>query len=230
VFVLTTLWDAAAIVAGLDDKRYTYAELMFDLCVVPPHEISDTLPPQWNCLERYDPGTTKLLHYTLVPTQPWKSERNPLGGLWSAHYAEAVAAGCVPREEVEHGIARGHLRRDMLTCFDIPPLVTSTAPTSERIRSLELEVRAARGQALMAETRADALRAEIDALERELSRLRGRGRGSSATRSRIPFASRPARSNAWCGGLPDPATAGVRDRRTGRLGGRSPGHRDATRT
>ena len=71
-------WDIDEIVGGLDEGKYDYQQLMFDLCVVEPDEINDNLPPVWNHLEHYEPGETKLLHYTVVPTQPWKNDKNPL--------------------------------------------------------------------------------------------------------------------------------------------------------
>jgi Glycosyl transferase family 8 len=100
-------WDVDEIIADLDGGRYTYQELMSDVCIVPPGEIADTIPPEWNDLEHYEPGRTKLLHYTVVPTQPWRSDENPLGDLWTSWYEEAVAAGAVPPEEVEALIERG---------------------------------------------------------------------------------------------------------------------------
>lgn len=159
-------WDAAAIVRGLDEGLYTYAQLMLDLCIVPPDEIAETLPAGWNCLERYDPLTTRLLHYTVVPTQPWKSDANPLGNLWMARYAEAVAAGAVPAEEVEQGIANGFLKPALAGCLPLAPApegagTTARVDPTARWRSLELEARAARGEALMAQVRASALAEEL---------------------------------------------------------------------
>jgi lipopolysaccharide biosynthesis glycosyltransferase len=100
------LWDVDEIVAGLDEGRYTYEELMSDLCIVGPDDVANTIPTAWNDLERFDPGETRLLHYTVVPTQPWKNDENPLGELWMEAYREAVAAGAVPPEEVEWMVDR----------------------------------------------------------------------------------------------------------------------------
>jgi hypothetical protein len=172
-------WDAAAIVRGLDEGRYTYGQLMFDLCVVPPDEIAESLPPAWNCLERYDPATTKLLHYTVVPTQPWKNDANPLGYLWMAQYAEAVAAGAVPTEEVKEGIARGFLKPALASCLPLAsgpaqPHATARLDQAARHRSLELEARAARGEALMAEARSRALEEELDRIRNSWTWRAGR--------------------------------------------------------
>ncbi|MEA2825955.1 MAG: hypothetical protein QOG43_394 [Actinomycetota bacterium] len=101
-------WDAAKIVAGLDEGRYTYEELVYDLCIAGQDGVADTIPPEWNHLEHHDPST-RLLHYTVVRTQPWKVEKNPLGHLWLAAFAEGLEAGAVSPDDVEAGIAAGHL-------------------------------------------------------------------------------------------------------------------------
>jgi hypothetical protein len=83
---------------------------MFDLCVVEPDEINDNLPPVWNHLEHYVPGETKLLHYTVVPTQPWKNDRSPLKEIWEPEFQEARAAGVVHPQEALRLARRGHIK------------------------------------------------------------------------------------------------------------------------
>jgi hypothetical protein len=107
-------WKVDDIVAGLDDGLYTYAQLMFDLCVLDPTEIDLTLPPEWNHLERYEPERTKLVHFTVVPTQPWKNDDNPLSELWVSWFRQAVDAGAVTVEEVEAAVRAGHVKRSLL--------------------------------------------------------------------------------------------------------------------
>ena len=103
-------WKIDDIVRGLDDGRYDYDALVSDLCIVEPDLVGDSIPIEWNHLERYEPGVTKLLHYTVVPTQPWRADGNPLGELWMDAYRDAVAAGAIPPEEVEALIAAGHVK------------------------------------------------------------------------------------------------------------------------
>jgi hypothetical protein len=103
-------WNVDEIIGGLDEGRYTYQDLMFDLCVVDPDEINDNLPPVWNHLEHYVPGETKLLHYTVVPTQPWKNDRNALKDLWEPEFQEARAAGVVHPQEALRLARRGHIK------------------------------------------------------------------------------------------------------------------------
>lgn len=113
-------WKADEIVAGLDEGRYTYEQLIYKLRLVEPDAVADTIPPQWNHLERFEPGVTKLLHYTVVHTQPWK-KHNPLGHLWVEAFAEALQAGAVPTDEVESAIAAGYVRRSLGELLELAP-------------------------------------------------------------------------------------------------------------
>jgi hypothetical protein len=103
-------WDVEQIVSGLDERKYSYEQLMFDLCIVDPMEINDNVPPEWNHLEHFEPGRTKLLHYTVVPTQPWKNDRNPLRTLWEPEFHEAREAGVVHRDEAFRLARRGYIK------------------------------------------------------------------------------------------------------------------------
>lgn len=114
-------WKVDDIVAGLDEGRYTYQQLMSDVCVVEPDEIVDAIPPEWNDLERYTPGRTKLLHFTVVPTQPWKNDDNPLTDVWTAWYREAVAGGAVPPTEVEELIDAGLAKPSLRPALSLAP-------------------------------------------------------------------------------------------------------------
>jgi Glycosyl transferase family 8 len=107
-------WDVNKIVGGLDEGLYNYGQLMFELCIVQPDEISDAIPPAWNHLEHYEPGETKLLHYTVVPTQPWKNNKNRLRQLWEPVYEEAYAAGVVHWQEVRRLALRGHIKPSLV--------------------------------------------------------------------------------------------------------------------
>jgi hypothetical protein len=129
-------WDIEEIVADLDAGRYTYADLLFRMCIVPPERLDATLPVGWNHLETYEPGVTRLVHYTVVPTQPWKSTDNPLRELWLDGYREAVKDGAVPPFEVEEAVAKGHVRRDLL---DALPSAPPPSRTDRSSTSLELE-------------------------------------------------------------------------------------------
>ncbi len=107
-------WDIDDIVARMDRGDFTYQDLLFDLCIAPEEHIGDTLPPRWNHLEHYEPGETGLLHYTVVPTQPWKNDENPLKELWEEAFAEARAAYLVHDHEIERLVRGGFLKRSLV--------------------------------------------------------------------------------------------------------------------
>ena len=166
-------WDIEAIVGGLDAGRYTYAQLMSELCIVPPRQIADTIPPDWNRLESFEGGKTKLLHYTVVGTQPWKSTENPLGALWMAAYRDALRAGAVSPADVLRGIAEDHLHPALADDLSLSPAHrTPTADTDAGDASLGREL--ARVRAELGESRRS-LRASAERiadLEEALIRLR----------------------------------------------------------
>jgi hypothetical protein len=120
-------WDVDEIIAGMDRGEYGYTDLLFDMCIVPGEEIDDSLPPAWNHLEHYEPGTTRLLHYTVVPTQPWKSDANPLRELWEQEFAEAEAAGLIYPTELRQAVWAGHAKRSL----------AGLAPASLPVRALD---------------------------------------------------------------------------------------------
>jgi hypothetical protein len=152
-------WDAGDIIRGLDEKKYTYLELMFDLCIVDPDLVADTLPEAWNHLERYVPGETRLLHYTNAPTQPWRSRDNVLREVWMSAYREAVRTGVVPPEEVEAGVASGHLLYEL----------TAVLPQAPTRRS---SVSNALADARTADARTKAATQELREVRAELEELR----------------------------------------------------------
>jgi len=102
-------WDVDEIVRGLDEDRYGYTELMSDLAIVPEEQIEERIPVEWNSLEHYEAETTKLVHYTQVPTQPWKNGENPLRELWLGAFREALAASALDPQLVVRGIEGGHI-------------------------------------------------------------------------------------------------------------------------
>ncbi len=162
-------WDVDAIVRGLDEGRYDYKQLMTELCILPPHEIGDTIPPDWNSLETYRPGRTKLVHYTVVPTQPWKNDENPLAETWMAGYREAVQAGTVPPERVEEAIAAGYVKRSLADCLSRAPS-QRTRPAAA-LEALRQQLAAAQDQAAQSKKQ---LRIALDhahQLESHIARL-----------------------------------------------------------
>jgi lipopolysaccharide biosynthesis glycosyltransferase len=149
-------WDANNIVAGLDNGDYSYAQLLFDMCLVKPDEIEDRIPPGWNCLEHYEEGDTKLIHYTVVPTQPWRYDHNPNGYLWENALKEAVLAGWITAAEIEEEIDRGNLRQSLAYIKEYArnqhrygepiPVETPDIGSSARLQRLVKDLRTTRAE------------------------------------------------------------------------------------
>jgi hypothetical protein len=168
-------WDVERIVRGLDDGRYTYAQLISDLCIVRPDEIADAIPPEWNRLETYEEGKTKLLHYTIVATQPWASTENPLREVWLTAYRDALRAGAVDPAEVLRGIDEGFLHPSLADDLHNHPASPSIAERDGGADpgGARRELSRLRGELAEMRRRASAAAERVADLEEMLASLRG---------------------------------------------------------
>jgi lipopolysaccharide biosynthesis glycosyltransferase len=108
-----TRWDVREIVAGLDG-RYTYEELMYEMCILPESDIRYGVPFAWNSLEHFDLHT-RLIHYTDMNTQPWVSPHNPLGRLWFKEVLLMLETGALTWAALETEIKLGYFRPSLVT-------------------------------------------------------------------------------------------------------------------
>lgn len=122
-------WDAARIVEGLDEGRYSYVDLMQRMCVVPEAMQRAGLAPEWNSMEHFEPGRTHLLHYTDMPTQPWVSNSNPNGALFYRAFAEALKDGGINADLVYQEVERGHVAPEFPAWVGLP-----SHPSSARLQ------------------------------------------------------------------------------------------------
>lgn len=106
-------WDIDQIVKGMDDGRYNYEQLMYDLCILREEEVKYGVPFEWNSLEHWDPET-RLIHYTDVYTQPWTSVNNPLGYLWFDEVRRMLGEGQLGEVDIRKDIAGGYLRPSLM--------------------------------------------------------------------------------------------------------------------
>jgi lipopolysaccharide biosynthesis glycosyltransferase len=105
-------WDVRQIVGGLDG-RYTYEQLMYELCILPETEIRYAVPFAWNSLEHYD-DDTRLIHYTDMDTQPWVSPDNRWGPLWMREVRLMLETGALTRSDVQREIDLGYFRPSLM--------------------------------------------------------------------------------------------------------------------
>jgi hypothetical protein len=149
-------WRVEEVVRGLDEGRFSYQDLLFRMCLVRDDEIGDDLPVEWNHLEHHEPGRTALTHFTVVPTQPWKTDRTPLNALWMAEYEEAVAAGAIDPQHVRDGIREGFYKPGLEPALRKAPAFWSWTDPDAKV--LQPQLRSAE--------------AEIQRLQREIHALR----------------------------------------------------------
>lgn len=105
-------WKIDEIVAGLDGQ-YNYADLMYQLCILPEGAIGYDIPFAWNSLEYYD-NTTGLIHYTDMLRQPWVVLNNPNRAVWTAELRDMLAEGKITEAEIAREIELGYARPSLL--------------------------------------------------------------------------------------------------------------------
>jgi hypothetical protein len=115
-------WDAATIVRELDAGKYTYEELMQDLCIAPGNLKKKVLPVEWNSLEHYEEGRTCLIHYTDMNMQPWVSNNNPNSHLWYRLLKEALLEGFITGEELRAEIDQGNVSPQLPQWAELPDI------------------------------------------------------------------------------------------------------------
>jgi lipopolysaccharide biosynthesis glycosyltransferase len=115
-------WDIDRIIDGLDDGRYDYETLLYDLAILDDREIKWGIPFEWNSLEYYD-ETTSLIHYTDMYTQPWVSCKNKNGHLWLNEVRLMLQRGILKTEEIEEEVKLGYLRPSLVKDLTYGPYV-----------------------------------------------------------------------------------------------------------
>jgi hypothetical protein len=109
-------WNIADIVKSLDAGEFSYEELMYNMKIASKQQAR--ISNEWNSLERYTEGRTKLVHYTDMNTQPWVYARHPLGHLWVHDLLEAIDHGFVTREYVLDHVKKGWARPSLAYQID----------------------------------------------------------------------------------------------------------------
>lgn len=121
-------WDTRQIVRGMDEGRFTYDQLVWDLCIVPPGCAKPDLPFEWNSLEHYEEGRTHILHYTDMPTQPWTTIANSNAGLWFTALREALQSGFIEESFVREEVAKGHVHAHLPWWIGLDPAPPAPPP------------------------------------------------------------------------------------------------------
>jgi len=120
-------WDAKSLIEALDRGEYDYKSLMHDFAMMPPERKRPLLESAWNSLEVYEPGITKLLHYTDMPTQPWVNGKNKNGAIWYDALRRALSDGFIVRAEIDEAIEAGHVSPSMPEWAGLKPYAGAKA-------------------------------------------------------------------------------------------------------
>ena len=114
-------WDVDKIITeGLDGGKFTYDQLIYDLAIEPAGQMRESLLPEWNSLDKYEPGNTRLVHYTELKRQPWLSRKNKQGLFWIQYLSDAIKDGVVTEDEIVEATKKGWARPSLLPLLRSP--------------------------------------------------------------------------------------------------------------
>lgn len=87
-----------------------YADLMHAAWLAPRQIVE--LPVEWNHLNVYQHGKTKLLHYTKENEQPWYNPDHKLAKHWNKALQDAIDDGLVTQEMIRHALSQWGKKQD----------------------------------------------------------------------------------------------------------------------
>lgn len=89
--------------------REAYVNIMYPTWLDP---VPVKLPVEWNHLNVYQAGKTKLLHYTKEPEQPWYNPTHPHAWPWKLELLKALRIGFVTIEEIREAVSKFGIQED----------------------------------------------------------------------------------------------------------------------
>lgn len=105
-------WNIDALVDDLDAGKLSYESLVYRMDGIA--KTAPRIPPTWNFLDRFVDGTTALIHYTNMHTQPWVARDNAAASVWFQHLREALIAGFITIDQIQEQIKAGYVRPSLL--------------------------------------------------------------------------------------------------------------------
>jgi hypothetical protein len=106
-------WNVDDIVDDLTNSKYSYRELMTTLCITPAEEIDTSISSDWNSLDRFETGKTKLIHFTNVPMQPWTNPLSEYFDLWAKAMLDALRANYLSVQVLDRAVRKGHVHPEL---------------------------------------------------------------------------------------------------------------------
>ena len=181
-------WRATDIIAGLDN-RYTYDQLMSEMCILNEEDVSYSLPFEWNSLEFYNDNTC-LIHYTDMHTQPWVSAENGNGFLWLSELRRMLDEGALSWSMLHTEIDRGYFRPSLIDELNDPEALEGWSET-RALRSTAIDAKAGFVKHAEVYARKKARAAAIKAFEKEAAAKDQRTSAAARSSAKAPLASKP---------------------------------------
>ena len=107
-------WDFTAWCERVSNDPLFYKQAMWCLPGGPTTMGRGNLPPEFNDLDHFEAGRTKIIHYTKLLKQPWKKTGHPHERVFRQALHNAYKAGAVNLAAVEASVARGHIHSHMV--------------------------------------------------------------------------------------------------------------------
>jgi lipopolysaccharide biosynthesis glycosyltransferase len=107
-------FDLETYLDEVEEEKYSYTDfhqLSPEFQNYHPFKVGE-LDPAWNDFDHYD-GNTKVIHYTNLYSQPWKSPGHKFGAIWFKYFKEAREAGAVTDEDINKAVLRSYVRKDL---------------------------------------------------------------------------------------------------------------------
>ena len=112
-------WDIRDIVRRLDSDELNYQSLMFNMAHMKPEDYLVGADANWNSLDKYEEGQTKLLHYTHRSNQPWKQGLSKYTNLWMQELKHALKNNFVSEHLLKRHVEKKFLGNICLQVLDL---------------------------------------------------------------------------------------------------------------
>jgi hypothetical protein len=125
-------WNIENLIQKLDLGEWSYEEFVHEMA--PADIISETLPPYWNDLERYNPTITALTHFTDMNNQPWLATNNIHANIWFQYLFEAIEKQFISLDFIKSEVNKGNVRPSIIDQIERriqDPLLLSSALTKK---------------------------------------------------------------------------------------------------
>lgn len=91
---------------------------------------------EWNSLNVFAEGKTRLLHYTKEPEQPWYSPEHPFALKWKMEFQIALTLGYITPDEVKDAVAKFGIKEDWRQTNGLHPDYLAFLPKEKKTKKV----------------------------------------------------------------------------------------------